>query len=123
MIHRFHRERAGRAAFDEFGNAETCRSFNRRRRVRRLHGPDTLSQPIDECEIVGCAPKNRLAEVNVCLDETGNDRATICVDHCIGYLSSFADARDAPIVDEKIATRDGIRRIHRYERAVLNEDH
>ena len=48
VIDCLHRERASGAALDELSNAKTCRRCDRGRRVRCLHGPNALLQPIDE---------------------------------------------------------------------------
>ena len=78
-----HRQRARRPTFDEFRDPKSRRRSDGRSRVRRLHGPDTLLQPIEQREIVGGATKDCLAEVNVSLDETRYDRTTGGIDHNI----------------------------------------
>jgi hypothetical protein len=57
----------------------------------------------------------------VCLDEAGNYGAAFSIDHGISRVAA-TNGRYAFAVDEHIATHDGVRGIHRDERAVLNED-
>ena len=45
VIDSLHRQRAGRSAFDQFGDTQTRRRGNRPASVR-FHGPDALLQPI-----------------------------------------------------------------------------
>jgi hypothetical protein len=87
-----------------------------------FHGPNTLLEPIDEREIVGGAAKDRLAEVNVSLNETGNHCAIGRVYYSVGCLARSANLGYAFVTNEKIAAHDGVRRVHRDERAVSDED-
>ena len=69
-------------------------------RMRRFHGPDALLQPVDECEIVSGAAKDRLAKMDVRLNKAGDHRAATGVDNCVGGLPIAANRRDALAVDE-----------------------
>jgi hypothetical protein len=60
--------------------------------------------------------------MNVCLDEAGDDRTVSGIDYGVRCLSARANARDTPIGNEQVATHDGVRGIHRDERAVFDED-
>ena len=84
VIHGLHRQRAGRAAFDQLRDAEPCRSANGFRRVGSLQRPDALLQPINQWQIVGRAAKERLAEMYVRLYEAGQDGAAARVNRLIG---------------------------------------
>src|SRR6185503_20900491 len=122
VIDSLHRERAGSAAFDELGDTETCRCFDRCSRMRSFHWPDALFEPIDESKIIGGAAKDCLTEMNVCLNETGNNRTTVSIDHRVGCLSHATNFRDALIANEQITTHDGVAIVHRHKRSVLYED-
>src|SRR6185369_899126 len=122
VVDSLHRERARSAAFNQLRNTETRRSCDRSSRVGRLHGPNALLQPVDKCEIICRAAKECLAKVNVSLDETRNYRAVASVDYNVGCLARTADFSYAFVTNEKIAAHDGVRMIHRNERAVLDED-
>ena len=90
--------------------------------MRSLHGPHTLLQPVDQREIVSGATKKRLAEMNVSLNETRNDRAISGIDDGIGCVTSATEFGDASVDYENVATHDGIARIHRNDCAVFDED-
>jgi hypothetical protein len=90
--------------------------------MRRFHGPNALFQPIDEREIVSSTAKDCLAEMNVCLDKAGDYCAAFSVNHCFGCLATVANRGNAFAINEQVTRYEGVRGIHRDERAVLNED-
>ena len=100
----------------------SCGSRNRRRRVRGLHGPDTLPQPINQREIISSAAKDRLAKMNVRLHKTGNHDTAAGIDHDVRGLSAAADFGDASVIDEEVGTLDGVVLVHRHECSVFDED-
>ena len=108
VVHCLHCERTGSAALDELGNTETSRGCNRGSRVRRLHGPDALLQPIDEGEIVSGAAKDCLAEMDVRLYKARDDGAVSGIDRSVGCLSCAANIRDASVSNENVAAHDGV---------------
>ena len=59
--------------------------------------------------------------MNVCLDETGNYGAVSGINYEISRLPRATNLGDTSVTNEQIATNDGVRVIHRYEGAVLNE--
>ncbi len=52
--------------------------------VRGLHRPDALLEPVDEREVVRRAAEERLAEMDVRLDEAGQHGAAARVDDHVG---------------------------------------
>src|SRR5688572_32604330 len=52
----------------------TRRSSDLSRRVRRFHGPHALLQPVNQREVISSAAKERLAKMNVRLNEAREDR-------------------------------------------------
>ena len=90
--------------------------------VRGFHGPDALLQPVDQREIVSGAAKERLAKMNVSLNKAGDNGAAGGVDNRVGCLAGATNARDASVANEQIAAHDGVRGVHRDERAVFDED-
>jgi hypothetical protein len=90
--------------------------------VRRFHGPHAFFEPIDQRQIISSAAKERLTKMNVRLHKTGNDGAPFGVDHDVSTLRSITKLGDAGSGNEEVATNDPVRRIHRDERAVFNED-
>ena len=60
---------------EQLGGGEPRRRAQRRRRVRRFHRPDARAQPVHQRQIVGVAAKQRLAEMDVGLDEARAGRS------------------------------------------------
>jgi DNA-binding IscR family transcriptional regulator len=60
--------------------------------------------------------------MDMSLDKTGNHRAAGRVDYGVRCLVRIADLGYAFVTNEKIAAHDGVRRVHRHERAVFDED-
>ena len=59
---------------------EARRRAQRRWRVRGLHRPDAPPQPLEQRHVVGEAAEERLAEMDVRLDEAGQEVAAARVD-------------------------------------------
>ena len=68
-----HVEERGRPAGGELGEAEAGGELERLVVVRGLAGPDVRLEPREELEVVGTVPQERLAEVDVRLDEAGEE--------------------------------------------------
>ncbi len=72
VVHRLHRQRRwwcrSAAARTRPGGAEAASDAGR---VRGLHRPDARLQPIEQRQVVGVAAEQRLAQVDVGLDEAG----------------------------------------------------
>ena len=60
---------------EQLAGRQARRRAERRRRVRGLHRPDARAQPVDQREVVGVAAEQRLAQVDVRLDEARAARA------------------------------------------------
>ena len=73
MAHRAHVQERRRAAREELGEAEACRNFEGRLVVRGLAGPDVRFQPREEWKVIRAVSEQRLAEMDVRLDETGHE--------------------------------------------------
>ena len=67
-------ESSSSAAASRAGGAQ------RRRRVRRFHRPDAALQPVEQRHVVGVAAEQRLAEMDVRLDEAGQQVGAARVD-------------------------------------------
>ena len=68
---------------EQLGRGQPRRRAERFRRVRRFHRPDARAQPVHQRQIVRVAAKQRLAEVDVRLDESGQDVAAARVDDAV----------------------------------------
>ena len=70
-VDRLHRQDRRGAALQQLEAGQTCGRPQRGRRVRRLHRPDPRPEPFHQTQIVGVSAEERLAEMNVSLDESG----------------------------------------------------
>ena len=78
-----------------------------RRRVRRFHRPHAAPQPFEQRHVVGVAAEERLAQVDVGLDEAGEQVRAAGVDHGVVRLGRFrADRRDPSVTDRHRSLHD-----------------
>src|SRR5687768_3560676 len=122
MIDRFHRERAGRSTLDEFSDTKARGGSDWAGGVRRFHRPDTLLQPVDQREVV-CGPtEDCLAEMKMRLDKAGYDSAAVRVNNNIRRSALCpSDVGNLAVNNQQLALDDGVRVVHRHERAVFYE--
>ena len=113
------------ATQQQFGDAESRRCAQRVRIVRGLERPDVLAQPRQQALILGEAPKERLAQMHVTLDQAGHDHASTDVDGAVGGRAAVRvrEVGDTALgIDQDV--RDGQRaeRVHRDERAAAQRE-
>src|SRR5207245_6185039 len=104
---------AGGAAEKQFRGSETRGSAQRLLIVSRFERPDALAKPVEQLIPVGLVSKERLAEVNVGLDETGEHELPGCVDGppCVATeAEARADALDPPFVDQDVGAAQHVAR-------------
>jgi len=90
--------------------------------VRGFHRPDALLQPIKQCEVVGIAAEERLTQMDVRLDEAGQQISTARIDHPIRpRVVEIANRRDAALLDEDVARHHVQRVVHRENGGVTDE--
>ena len=75
VVHGLHRQDRRRAAAQQLEAGEPRRGAERGRRVRGFHRPDAGAQPVHQAQVVGIAAEERLAEVDVRLDEAREQEA------------------------------------------------
>jgi hypothetical protein len=89
--------------------------------VRGLHRPDACFQPIEERQIVGVAAKQRLAQMNVRLNEPGQQVTAAAVDRAIDVVfAKRTDGDDAAVAHEDIAFDHLKGIVHRDDRRSRN---
>jgi len=64
-----------------------------------LHGPDAFLEPVKQWEIIGGAPKEGLAKVNVGLNKTRQNGASPGINRDIGRFACLPGARNATVAD------------------------
>ena len=122
VIDRLHRQRAGRAAFNHLRDTKPRRSSRGFPVVCSLHRPDTLLQPVNQCQVIRRAAKQCLAEMHVSLHEARQNGAAARIYHNIGSINRCPNACNALPANQQVARHDGIIFIHREQRAVFNEN-
>ncbi len=119
---RAHVEDGRGAGAHHLGQAEARAGAERRVVVRSLERPDPLPQPVHERKVVCHAAKERLAQVNVRLDEARHDGASARVEHPRGGpLRQLAHVGDAAVDDEHVAVDHAARAVHRHDRAARDD--
>ncbi len=105
VVHRLHRQHGGRAARSSSDAACCGRGRERPRRVRGLHRPDARLQPVEQRQVVGVAAEQRLAEVDVRLDEAGQQVVAASVDGAVvsGGASTSPIDDDAAVANHHVA--------------------
>src|SRR5580765_4448342 len=90
--------------------------------MRGFHRPYALPQPIHQRTVVGVPAKKRLAQVNVRLDEPGQDEPAARVD---GFGMSpgkvSPDRGDTSVLNRHVAVDDVETIVHRDDQPVANE--
>ena len=81
VVHRLHRQDGRGAAREQLAGRQARRGPQRGGRVRRLHRPDPRAEPVDQGEVVGVSAEQRLAQVDVGLDEAGQHERAGGVEH------------------------------------------
>ena len=73
--------------------------------MRGLHRPDPRLEPVEQGQIVRIAAEDRLAQMDVGLDEPGQQERAPGVDGAVDALAGVdaADGGDAPVPDQQIA--------------------
>ena len=84
VVHGLHREHRRRAGPQQLVDGEARRRGQRRRRVRRFERPHAPLQPLEQRQVVGQPPEEGLAQVDVRLDEAGEEVAAVGVDLTVG---------------------------------------
>ncbi len=79
-VDRFHRQHGRRAAERELGRSQSRRHRKRAIVVRRFERPDPPPQPVEKRQVLGETAEQRLAEVQVRLDEAGQQQRAARVD-------------------------------------------
>ena len=122
-MHRLHRQHRRRAAQLQLGRREPRGGCQRGFVVRRFERPDALPQPRKQRQVIGQSPEQRLAQMDVGLDEAGQHERPGGIDRrgrpCA--LRHAAHRRDAVTVDEQIALDDVEGIVHRDNRRVTNQ--
>ena len=107
IVHGLHRQHRGRAAGEQLGRRQPRGGAERVRPVRGFHRPHARAQPVHQMEIVGIAAKEGLAEMKMCLDETGKHVAAAGVDHALMRVGDVGgDRRDAAVFDRHVTVED-----------------
>ena len=92
-------------------------------RVRGFHRPHAGAQPVHQRQIVGVAAEQRLAEVDVRLDEPRQHVAAARVDDAVVRLGDVrSDRGDAAVPDRHVAVDDVEPVVHREDEAAANQE-
>jgi hypothetical protein len=122
IVDGFHRERGGGAAEEQLARRHSRGRAERRGCVRRFHRPHAPAQPLEQRHVVGVPAEERLAEVNVRLDEAGEEIRASRVDHRVVPLCGFgADRRDPAVAHRHRSPHDVERIVHRQDRGVSDQ--
>jgi hypothetical protein len=122
VVHGLHRQHRRRAGPQQLVDGEPRRGGQRRRRVRRFERPHALLEPLEQRQVVGQAPEQGLAQVDVGLDEAGEQVRAAGVDHRVVGLGGFrADRRDPPVTDRHRSLHDVARIVHGEDGGVADQ--
>ncbi len=122
VVHGLHRQGRRRAREQQFGRRQARGRAQRGGRVRRFHRPDPAPQPLEQRHVVGIAAEERLAQVDVRLDEAGKEVGAAGVDDVVARRLRFrADRHDASAVDGDRALDDVEAVVHREDGRVADE--
>jgi hypothetical protein len=122
LMHGLHRQHGGGAAKEQFRGREARARLERTGIMRGLHRPDALLEPVEQREVVRVAAEERLAEMNVRVDEAREDVAAAGIDDARGgTVAKVADGCDSAVLDQDIALDDVEGGVHCEDRAVTNE--
>ena len=95
----------GRARREQLVNAEQGARLERLGGVASLHRPDARRQPVEQLEIVGLISKQGLAQMDMGLDEPGNENEAGRVDDLHATRAqrrARGERDDAPVDDANI---------------------
>src|ERR1041385_6171063 len=128
VSHRLHVEDRRGAAEQQLGGAEHGGGVDRRFGVRRFERPDALREPCHERQVVGESAEQRLTEMDVGLNEPGENREPAAIKRCYLFASERAavrpsDAFDASVLQQHIRVDDPSRLIHRDDAPTAEQDH
>jgi hypothetical protein len=123
VVHGLHCQHRGGAAAEQFRRCQARGRAKGLGRVSRFHRPDTGAEPVHEREIVRVTSEQRLAEVDVRLDQTGQHVAAARVDRAIVTAREIgADRGDAAITDGDVPF-DGVEAlVHRQDEPASNQE-
>jgi hypothetical protein len=87
-----------------------------------FHGPNTFLEPIEQRKIISSPAKKSLAQVNMGLNESGQNSTAGSVNNRIGLEAGFAYARYASVANQQISANDGVVPIHRHQRSAFDKN-
>jgi hypothetical protein len=90
--------------------------------VRGLHGPHAPLEPVNQFEVVGRAAEERLAEMDVRLDEAGQHGAAASVERHVRREARLAHGRDAPVAHQHVALEDPVLGVDGDDDSAFDED-
>jgi hypothetical protein len=122
IVHGLHRQHRGRAAGQELGRRQAGGSAQAVRRMRGFHGPDTTAEPLQQRQVVGIPSKQRLTQVDMGLDQTGQHVSAACVDGAIVRARNRRrDGGDAPVSNRDVSLDDVQPVVHADHDAATDE--
>src|SRR5262249_36541881 len=84
--------------------------------------PHARAQPVHQTQVVGETAEQRLAQMDVRLDEAGQNVAAARVDHAVvTHVDVRGDLGDATVADRHVAVDDVPAIVHRDDDAATNE--
>lgn len=123
VMDRFHRQDSGGPTANQLCQPELSGSLQRPFVMSRLEWPDSLLQPVEQCEVIGRAAHERLAEVHVRLHKPRQSDLSRRVQNRSG---SFAQPRskcpNPTSFNPQITRQDIALRVHGHEGSILNEN-
>jgi hypothetical protein len=125
VVHRLHRQHRRRAGPQQLVDGEARRGGQRRRRVRRFERPHALLEPLEQRQIVGQAPEQGLAQMDVGLDEAGEEVAAPGGNLAIRRRRAGRrrpDPGDHPVRDPHVPGDDRAVVIHREDGGVADPE-
>src|SRR5262249_41966745 len=103
-----------------YRKARAC--AQRRHRVGRFHRPDTSPEPLHEWQVVGVSAEERLAQVDMRLDETRQNVSIQSVDGSVVRTGEVrSNCGDTSVVNRQIALDDVEAVVHRQDQAAADE--
>ena len=127
MAHRAHIEHRGGARADALEEGEVSRSAQRLGVVQGLEGPDAIAEPVEQLHAIGVVAAQRLAGVQVAVNEAGQHELAPAVDAAAqpGLPSPFAgaDADDAIALDHHFCVANHLARgVHGDDGGVADDE-
>ena len=122
VVHRLHRQHRGGAARQELRRGQPCGGAQRLRGVRGFHRPHARAQPVHQLQVVRVAAKQCLAEMNVGLDQPGQDVPAARLDDAVVVAGEIrSNRRDAAVPDRHIAFNHIPAIVHRQDSAAADQ--